>query len=98
MKRRRIYIPVDKCKRCGKCCVVKDFVTGIWRDCIYLDHLKDGTTMCRVYNTRLGRQLGSFQVCVKRSQLKFNIPDCPYNNKIFKPHPAYYKNGKVEDK
>ena len=80
---------MTKCKRCGKCCVVKDFVTGLWKDCPYLKRLPDGTTKCQVYRTRLGRQLGSFQVCKLRSQVHFNYPGCPYN-KVGQPtHPAY---------
>jgi len=45
------------CLRCGKCCW---FTTplGTRKHCKHLVFLPGGTTLCRVYRTRLGRVVG----------------------------------------
>ena len=75
-----------KCKKCGLCCII-EIDTRQWRYCKYLD---TKTNLCTVYNDRIGKDLGYGYTCVRRKDLHFNIPGCPYNKKRYKPHPAYY--------
>jgi len=46
----------DKCKRCGKCCIVKLNIMGLivqtHQVCPYLEKLKDGKYNCKIYKDR----------------------------------------------
>lgn len=46
----------DKCKRCGKCCVVKlnimGYVVLTQKVCPYLEIMKDGKYNCKIYRDR----------------------------------------------
>lgn len=75
------------CNRCGKCCVLFDGEK--WVDCKFLIRQEDGNTMCSVYETRLGRDIGFGYVCTMVEMTSFDYPECPYNTG--KPmHPAYH--------
>lgn len=75
-----------RCKKCGKCCIIYNYIKQTWVSCPYLDNK---TLLCTIYKKRLGKYLGFGFTCEKRKDLKFNIPDCPYNRKGLKTHPAY---------
>jgi hypothetical protein len=70
------------CERCGTCCHFND-ETGRKRKCKFLVKLKNGKTLCRVFNTRLGRllyQRGEFKVyCHLMENIKAKYPGCPFN-------------------
>jgi hypothetical protein len=78
-----------KCQRCGKCCYVLD-PNGGWVVCPYLARSVGDRYYCRIYHKRLGAVLPFGFKCVKRRDLHFNIPNCPFNKKSYKPHPRYY--------
>jgi hypothetical protein len=75
------------CRRCGKCCIL--FNGEKWIECPYLFHTSRKITLCTIYSRRLGKQIGYGYVCNRRKNLKYNIPECPYNKKGLKTHPAY---------
>lgn len=79
---------VSKCKRCGKCCIVKG-EQNTWFSCRYLVKTIYGTTFCPIYRHRLGVIIGEKQFCWYRKEWKHNIPDCPFNKENLNTHPAY---------
>jgi len=68
------------CKRCGQCCYLQDKEgkPGL-KKCRYLIILKSGLTLCRVYNQRLGKDIGHGNKCTYRENLRVGFKDCPYN-------------------
>lgn len=82
----------DKCKRCGKCCIV--WANGHWEDCRYLIKYvgasgKGFTTHCSIYQHRLYAIIGIKQFCNKRDRTSYNIPGCPYNKEGQKTQENY---------
>jgi len=79
------FVPDQKgCLRCGKCCHYINKL-GVKTACQYLIKLPTGTTLCRVYKTRLGRRVGIGEngkpvYCAPR-ELHDNEPGCPLNSK-----------------
>ena len=70
------------CKRCGKCCHLVDSITkrpGI-KTCRFLIKTKDGRTLCRIYNNRLGKKLDDINTCHDREDISFDFENCPLNN------------------
>ena len=75
------------CKRCGICCKIP----GILKDCKHLIRLKSGKTLCRVYNSRLGKKIGKMEhdgkvidvVCMMRECVKQNYSGCPFNKEEY---------------
>ena len=66
------------CLRCGACCfLVVDGVRSV--PCKHLVRLSSGKTLCRVYNQRIGLDLGCNNFCSFRVDLHENFPDCPFN-------------------
>jgi len=69
------------CKRCGACChyTAPD---GSRKACRYLITLSSGSTLCRVYKTRLGRVVGLAEhgkiYCAPREAHGIE-PGCPLN-------------------
>ena len=78
-----------KCKRCGRCCVVK--IGNEWRACPYLLQYWDGKTRCMIYPHRIGVIVAPKQDCDYRENRAYNIPGCPYN-KPGQPIHENYKN------
>jgi hypothetical protein len=78
-----------KCLRCGKCCVVLDWNSGIWENCKNLRTIgTSGKTFCRFYHKRIGLNVGYGFRCGYRKDYPWDVPGCPYNTG--KPiHPAY---------
>jgi len=74
----------SECKRCAKCCVVLNLITGSWEQCKYLEG-----NHCRVYDTRLGRKLGYGFRCLEPKDWVWDIPDCAYFTGEKPIHPAY---------
>ena len=68
---------MDKCLRCGKCCVPNNEV------CRFLLN-----NLCTIYNKRIGTDIGNGYVCDLRSKTKYDFPECPYNTNK-KIHPNY---------
>jgi uncharacterized cysteine cluster protein YcgN (CxxCxxCC family) len=71
-----------KCNRCGKCCT-------LWIDgkhttipCKHLIRLKNGKTLCRVFNKRINRDIGNNNRCFNREDTNYLIEGCPYNDLI----------------
>jgi len=65
------------CLRCGKCCIIFDYIKRKWIDCPYLDQK---TKLCTIYKKRLGTYLGFGFVCGLRKNTVYDFPDCPYNS------------------
>jgi hypothetical protein len=72
-----------KCLRCGKCCdehIKKDgVIVSTGKKCPYMIRLANNKTICRIYANRLGHETQPGSKCHMRTDLKFNIPGCPYN-------------------
>jgi len=66
-----------KCLRCGKCCYYEDD-NGIKRKCRHLVRLKN-STLCRVYNFRLDREIDIGVYCVERKYDERVFEGCPLN-------------------
>ena len=62
---------------CGKCCHILE--DNQLKKCKYLRLLKDGTSVCLIYEKRLGTHLGGQNFCGQRKNSFFDYPDCPYN-------------------
>ena len=68
------------CLRCGQCCCYPDpkDKTKVKR-CKYLI-VFPSTTMCRIYNSRMGVMIDEGVFCGSRSEIgAFNFVNCPYN-------------------
>ena len=64
------------CNRCGQCCFIAEN-----KPCKFLVFTSNGKTYCKIYKSRLGRQI-SFNPpmwCGFRQMIKKNFPNCPYN-------------------
>lgn len=61
------------CKRCGACCVLPS-----GKDCRFLVRHKDGLTSCRIYKSRLYRNIGEGCYCADVRIIKDWINPCPY--------------------
>jgi len=66
------------CLRCGKCCVLPS-----GKDCRFLVRFGNGLTACRVYATRLGRDIGEGCVCLLRKEQGVGIAGCPVFRDVF---------------
>ena len=68
-----------KCLLCGKCChlIIDGKQSKI--PCKHLVRLKSGKTLCRVYKTRLNRDIGHENRCYMRKDSPWNYPGCPFN-------------------
>lgn len=71
------YKKMIKCLQCGKCCY--KLVKGKLEKCKFLIKLKEGKTICRIYNNRLGTETGHKSVCIERKDSPFNYKNCPFN-------------------
>jgi len=72
------------CRRCGNCCYY--LLNGRKKKCKYLVII-GSTTLCRVYNNRLGRLLdedynGDKIYCLRISELEDKPLGCAYNKKF----------------
>lgn len=71
-----------RCLRCGKCCHWIEGTKIV--KCHFLIPQKDGKTLCRVYNTRLGRVLKTVGkesvVCTTTKDRQYNQIGCPFNS------------------
>jgi hypothetical protein len=77
-----------KCLRCGKCCMVLNWTSGKWEECLNLRHIGEEKTFCRFYRKRIGLNVKYGFRCGYRKDYPWDVPDCPYNTG--KPiHPAY---------
>jgi uncharacterized cysteine cluster protein YcgN (CxxCxxCC family) len=88
MKKKDSQVKV-KCKNCGQCCLVWDWLNDHYEPCKYLIRYVDGTTRCMIYPHRIGAIIGYRQRCIQREKLPFNIPGCPYNKPGQEIHDAY---------
>lgn len=82
------------CLRCGKCCHY--LLDGKLKKCKHLVRFRNGKTLCRVYNSRVGMTIdtdskGRRIVCILRSESPVDYPGCPFN--MGKP---YFKTSKEE--
>jgi hypothetical protein len=60
------------CQRCGKCCVLPS-----GKDCRWLVRMNSGKTLCRIYRSRLGKDIGEGCVCLDdRNREGWNYNDC----------------------
>ncbi len=68
-----------KCLRCGQCCRI--LYKGKILDCQYLIRFKNGTTKCRVYKQRIGKQMhGNIpSPCGMRKDSPYDYKNCPFN-------------------
>jgi hypothetical protein len=76
-------IPEVKCLRCGICChlMIDNKLSNI--KCRYL--VKVGKkTLCRIYQNRIGKDIGHGLKCHTREEFTMNIPGCPYNREEWK--------------
>ena len=66
-----------KCLKCGKCCFIKESN----KYCKYLIRLKNGKTLCRIYNNRIKTKIHSNpdKYCGMREWQTDIIDGCPYN-------------------
>jgi len=65
------------CVNCGKCCYyIKD---GVLKKCKHLVKLSNGKTLCRVYKTRLGREIDKGVYCTMYERLEYEFEGCPLN-------------------
>ena len=85
MKNKGISMVKDKCKCCGLCCVVFNYMMGFFEPCFYLD---SKTKKCKIYKRRLGVPLGGSTYCIEREKSEVDYPNCPMN-KGLPIHPAY---------
>lgn len=76
---------MSDCTRCGKCCFYpagKDR-PGEWKRCKHLINDKNGKFLCRIYGSRLGKQIDTIDgvaiVCVMYNSLEKEITGCPLN-------------------
>jgi len=67
------------CKRCGLCCHLT--INGVFtnKPCKHMVRLKSGKTLCRIYNKRIGQDLGDGNKCVFRESVPFNYEGCEFN-------------------
>lgn len=78
------------CNRCGLCCYLRNPKTKEVKKCRNLIKLKSGKTLCRIYPTRLGKNMGKGKLgdmtfkCSLRENQHINYPDCRYNKKEWK--------------
>lgn len=68
-----------RCRRCGKCCYIKEQGKLTSTPCKWLVFHKNGLTSCRIYGNRLNKDLGNGNRCVNRVDFHFNINGCSYN-------------------
>ena len=90
---------MDKCNRCGQCCIVYAKTANLNGENVdiysHCDHLKaehggrcGGRTYCAIYPYRIGAEVAKGIHCINRMESKFDYPNCPYNSG--KPvHPAF---------
>lgn len=78
---------MDKCIRCGKCCIF--LVSGVIYNCKHF--IKNSEkNFCDIYKVRLGYELILGTYCNRREDVETDYPGCPYNSG--KPiHDAYKK-------
>ena len=71
------------CHRCGLCCYLVDPITNVptKRKCKYLISVGNNRYACRIYKTRLGKDIGMKNKCVPREQSTLQYDGCPYNTK-----------------
>jgi len=74
------YLTEITCTQCGRCCYKK--VDGKLKKCKYLVILPTKKTLCRIYKTRLGTDIGDGHRCVNRTDVPDQYPDCPYNELV----------------
>ena len=70
------------CIRCGQCCHLKikqEENKYVFMKCKHLVRLNSGKTICRIYNNRLGVDLGFEHNCILRENDRYDYPGCPYN-------------------
>ena len=78
---------MTRCNRCGKCCHY--MLNGELKRCKYLVNLKNGTTICRVYGSRLGKVIDENKktkqkiICIERQNSYVDYEDCPFNRGRF---------------
>lgn len=81
---------MTKCKNCGRCCIVYNYIKKEWVNCGYLSFDENGKSFCKIYKKRIGKYLGYGFRCTYRKLLPYDIPNCPYNTS--KPiHPKYFR-------
>jgi len=74
-KKRQRSEKKPECLRCGRCCILSD-----GRPCDYMImYLTAPRSYCMIYPRRIGAILRTGQICAKRSELKKNFEECPYN-------------------
>jgi len=68
-----------KCLMCGRCCHFP--VNGKIVKCKHLVKLKEGKTICRIYNKRLHTTIYKkpLVTCGMRENIALNFKECPYN-------------------
>lgn len=72
------------CLMCGRCCY--KIVDGKEVKCRYLVKLPNGKTLCRIYKTRLGTDIGDGYRCVNRIDVATQYDGCPYNEMVNEIH------------
>ena len=80
------------CARCGKCCLLKIDGKLTKKHCKYLIKIGE-RTLCRIYKTRLGVQIGHGHSCTTREKDKNNYPGCPLNA-LYPDKPIIEEGGK----
>ena len=63
----------------GKCCFLIIDGKQSKVPCRYLIRLPSGKTLCRIYKTRLGKDIGHGNRCIMRKDSKINYPGCTMN-------------------
>lgn len=78
-----------ECNRCGKCCYYPNGEKtpkgeDVLKACKFLVTLQDGTTLCRTFKDRLGKEIdvinGRSIRCIFYNALSEEILGCPLNN------------------
>jgi len=74
---------MSACLRCGLCCFLKikqDDDSIILKPCKHMIRLPSGRTLCRIYKSRLGTDIGYGHQCILRENDKYDYPGCPFNS------------------
>ena len=69
------------CLRCGQCCCVPTGDGDRVVPCEFLVNLGAGKgTSCKIYDVRLGKDIGFGMKCGMRENTGFDFEGCPYNS------------------
>lgn len=72
------------CRLCGRCCFLEIDGKPSKIRCKHLVKISKDKSICRIYHTRLGQNIGHGNRCIMREISKFEYPGCPFNETVKK--------------